>query len=72
MNFNPAEIEESARLCLAKSSYRPIRQVECRCVEGVMHLEGEVPNFYHKQLAQEAIRKVAGMLQINNRIDVPA
>jgi osmotically-inducible protein OsmY len=70
--LNPAEIEESARTSLVKSSYPSIRQLECRYVEGVMHLEGEVPNFFHKQLAQETVRKVAGVRQINNRIDVPA
>jgi osmotically-inducible protein OsmY len=68
--LNPANIVATAQLCLANSSYRPLQTVACRYREGVLTLQGQVPTFFHKQLAQEAIRKVKGVRKIDNQIDV--
>jgi osmotically-inducible protein OsmY len=33
-------------------------------------LQGSVSSYFHKQMAQEAVRKVAGVEQIENRLEV--
>jgi hypothetical protein len=43
---------------LAKSHYGALRSVCCRVASGVVELSGTVPNFYLKQLAQEAMLRL--------------
>ena len=38
--------------------------------EGVLVLRGTAPSFYCKQLAQEAVTRVEGVVQVINKIDV--
>ena len=40
------------------------------CDLGVLLLKGHLPNFYHKQLAQEAVAWVKGVSQVVNEIEV--
>jgi hypothetical protein len=44
--------------------------VRCHCQERCLFLEGFLPTFYLKQLAQEAVRRVPGIDRIVNRIVV--
>jgi osmotically-inducible protein OsmY len=37
---------------------------------GGLVLRGRLPNFHHKQLAQETVRRLAGVRQIINKIEV--
>jgi osmotically-inducible protein OsmY len=60
-----AEQVVQERLDLAAS-----RQVFCENHEGVLVLRGRVSSFYEKQLAQEAVRKLDGVDQIVNQIEV--
>ena len=60
------EFAESARDCLQKSLYYPIRSVSCECHLGVLFLRGPLPTFYLKQLAQEAVARVKGVSQVIN------
>jgi osmotically-inducible protein OsmY len=46
------------------------RQVFCENHDGVLLLRGRVSSFYEKQLAQEAVRKLEGVDQIVNQIEV--
>lgn len=46
------------------------RWVTCRCSNGQLYLEGKLPSFYLKQLAQETLRDLEGIKQIENRIVV--
>ena len=66
------ESAEAARGCLQRSSYYPIRSVSCECRQGVLFLRGPLPTFYLKQLAQEAVAKVKGILQVVNETVVDA
>ncbi len=50
--------------------YSSIRNVQCRFHEGVLILSGEVPSFHMKQTAQELIRHVLHVEQIDNRLNV--
>ena len=66
------ESAEPARDCLQRSPYRPIRSVSCECRQGVLFLRGPLPTFYLKQLAQEAVARVEGILQVVNETVVDA
>jgi osmotically-inducible protein OsmY len=55
---------------LLASSYRAVRAVHCRFCAGELTLRGRVPNFYQKQLAQESVRRIPGVLSIVNLIEV--
>ncbi|WP_442510357.1 BON domain-containing protein [Novipirellula sp. SH528] len=50
--------------------YSSIRNVQCRFHEGVLILNGEVPSFHMKQTAQELVRHVLRVEQIDNRLTV--
>ena len=39
-------------------------------VEGLLILTGHVPTYYSKQVAQESVREVEHVLQIENRLEV--
>lgn len=66
----PVDIARMAQTRLTKSSYRPVQTVECRFHDGVLILHGRVPSYFHKQIAQEAIRAIEGVGEIENRIEV--
>ena len=63
-------VERAAQLRLAKTGYQTLRSVECSFRDGRIVLRGEVPSYYHKQLAQESIRNAPHIPQIVNQIEV--
>ena len=63
-------VEQAARLRLAKTGYQTLRSVECSFRDGRIVLRGEVPSYYHKQLAQESLRNAPHVTQIVNHIEV--
>jgi osmotically-inducible protein OsmY len=63
-------VERAARQRLATTGYRTLRAVECSFRDGRMTLRGEVPSYYHKQLAQETMRDAPHVTQIVNQIEV--
>lgn len=63
-------LERAARERLAITGYRTLRTVECSFRDGRMILRGEVPSYYHKQLAQESVRDFPHVAQIVNDIEV--
>jgi osmotically-inducible protein OsmY len=64
------EVIEVAEEYLGKSRYPTIRNISCRFVQGVLFLRGRVPSYYDKQLAQEAVARVGGVIQVVNDIEV--
>jgi len=64
------DIEEQARIRLQHSPYRAIRRVNCRFEDGVLTLEGQVPTFHYKQLAQTAVTHIDGVCRVVNEIEV--
>jgi osmotically-inducible protein OsmY len=46
------------------------QRIWCECQDGRLFLRGQVPSFYHKQLAQEALANLEGIAQIINDIEV--
>jgi osmotically-inducible protein OsmY len=63
-------VAEIARGRLCNSPYMAIRTVSCDFENGVLLLRGRLRTFHHKQLAQETVRRLAGVGQIVNAIEV--
>jgi len=64
------EVTEAALAVLAQSSISELRFLRVDQCDGEICLTGRVRSFYHKQLAQEAVRPVAAGRQVVNRVDV--
>jgi len=65
-----ANTERAAQRRLESSGYEVLKTIACRFRSGTMFLKGEVPTYYHKQLAQEAVRTLAAVDAISNQITV--
>ena len=70
MESTQHEIAQAASMVLASSSVRDLRKIRVDRSDNQIELSGTVSSFYHKQLAQEAIRSVARGMQVINRVDV--
>jgi osmotically-inducible protein OsmY len=55
---------------LAECPYQVLRSVLCEFQHGVLTLRGQLPTFFHKQLAQEAVGGLAGVERVVNQIEV--
>ena len=55
---------------LQSSTYSSLRTIKCEQRRGILILQGVVPTFYEKQLAQETVRHIPGVDKIRNEIDV--
>jgi osmotically-inducible protein OsmY len=65
-----ANIERAAQWRLEASAYAALKAVKCQFRKGKLLLSGQMPSYYHKQLAQEAIRDLPGVSAIVNEISV--
>lgn len=61
---------ERARRALEGSPIQPLRNIQVDCSGDTMVLTGQLKSFYHKQLAQELVRTVAGEIELVNSINV--
>ena len=52
------------------SGYGPLRSLSVMANGGVVTLEGRVPNFYLKQLAQHRAIRIPGVILVDNQIKV--
>lgn len=64
------DVEQAANAILANNSVRELRHIRVDGSSNKLQLRGQVRSFYHKQLAQEAVRAVAGGMQVVNQVDV--
>ncbi len=64
------DLAQVARSCLQTTPYADVKAVQCECHEGVLVLRGRVSTYYHKQLAQEAVRDIQGIESIVNVVGV--
>ncbi len=64
------DVVEIARGRLRSSPYASLRSLTCDLEAGGLVLRGRLPNFHHKQLAQETVRRLAGVRHIINEIEV--
>jgi hypothetical protein len=69
----PCTIVQTARARLRAVPYPTIQTLSCECDEqGVLLLQGQLPSFYEKQLAQEAVARLPGVTQVVNETEVSA
>jgi osmotically-inducible protein OsmY len=55
---------------LSRSPYASPGELRIEASHGVVRLEGAVRSFFHKQMAQEAIRRVDGVQRVDNCLQV--
>lgn len=65
-----SDVGEIAQQRLRDCPYAALRNVQCRFHEGVLVLSGEVPTYYTKQMAQQYLRDLDQVQQIDNRLVV--
>ena len=63
---------ERAEVRLRGNSYLALKNISCKCQNGVLTLNGCLPSYYLKQVAQTAVAGVEGVKRIENRIEVVA
>lgn len=66
------DVEEVARIRLQLSAYRALRRVTCVFMDGTLYLQGRVPTYHYKQLAQVTVLGVDGVHRIVNDLEVEA
>jgi osmotically-inducible protein OsmY len=68
--FGPRVIIEHAKGRLRNSPHLSMQRIWCEYDRGELFLRGQVPSFYYKQLAQEAVAGLEGVHQVINDIEV--
>lgn len=63
-------IHRAAEERLRGSGYLALRDVRCHACDDVVTLQGRLPSYFLKQLAQEIAAGVEGVRRVINRIDV--
>ena len=63
-------MEEAVAAEFRRSSHWELRDVTCQFLEGVLILKGRVRSYYVKQMAQELVRPLPAVEQIDNRLRV--
>jgi osmotically-inducible protein OsmY len=64
------EIADLAQAVLRRSSYFELHNVSCDFSGGILTLQGRVPTYHLKQLAQACVADVPGVIEIHNRVEV--
>ena len=65
-----AHLVDRARTALRQSPHLARKQLRLEALEGRLVLHGVVGSYYQKQIAQETLRKVDGVEQIENLLQV--
>jgi osmotically-inducible protein OsmY len=69
-SLRAADIDRAAQEMLRASGYGALSAVSCTVHDDVVCLEGVLPSYYLKQVAQEIAFGVAGVRRVVNRIEV--
>ena len=64
------ETADLAKEWIRRQPNLTFQRIWCEYDGGRLFLRGQVPTFYHKQLAQEAIAGMAGVAEVVNEIEV--
>jgi osmotically-inducible protein OsmY len=67
---HPANITHLATSLLRAKLSWAVKGITYEYDDGLLVLHGTLASFYHKQLAQEAVRNLEGVRQIRNEIQV--
>ncbi len=66
-NYCPAVL---ARQRLESSGYASLNSIHCSHKNGIVFIQGTIPSFYLKQVAQVRIRSIEGVIQVVKEIEV--
>ena len=64
------ELEKRVMSFLEAKHVPGLRHLEVKAADGVVKLSGKVYTFYEKQLCNQCCRRVAGVRQLINEVDV--
>ena len=64
------DVAKAAEARLRTSPFSALRNVLCEYDDGVLILHGRLGSYYHKQLAQETVTSVEGVVRVVNRTEV--
>jgi osmotically-inducible protein OsmY len=64
------KIAEAAKQRILHRPHLTMQRLWCEFDRGRLFLRGQVPSFYFKQLAQEAVAGLEGVHQVVNEIEV--
>jgi osmotically-inducible protein OsmY len=73
LNWQAAEnsqIAAQVEHALWDSGYSPLRNVRALAILSVVQLQGTVPSYHFKQLAQATALSVPGVREVQNELDV--
>lgn len=65
-----SDLKPRAQAALTDSSFVDLRDLKVELIDDRLVITGTVSSFYHKQLAQEVVRAVAGCVGVVNRVNV--
>ncbi len=65
-----SDTSQEIQRAITQSGYNALRTVRCRLDDGIVELQGDVPSFYLKQMAQYAVQCVRGVREIRNCLKV--
>ena len=68
LSFDPGK--DDLTFSLYSGSRPGLKLVVCNMRGGIATLTGKVTSYYHKQLAQEVVRKFEGVKRIVNQVEV--
>jgi osmotically-inducible protein OsmY len=70
MDWKARQGRDEATRRLLENDCRELRALSCEFCDGIITLRGEVGSYYRKQLAQECIRFLPGVVAVVNLIEV--
>ena len=69
-SHSPHDLREVVQCTLARSSYLAGRNLRVEVARDEVVLTGVVGTYYQKQMAQESIRTIDGVVTIRNELEV--
>ena len=71
VNHPTSLLEQEARRVLRGNPHLPANyRLDVREADGGLRLSGKVDSYFHKQMAQESLRDLPGITQIENLLEV--
>ena len=70
MQLSDSTIQQKVGSAIHSNPHFPARSVSFHAVEDRVILEGVVGSYFQKQMAQEAVLRIDGVRQIDNRLRV--
>ncbi len=64
------QFEDRVTAVLERNPHLPYRKLRCEAAEGRVVLRGVVRSYYQKQMAQEVLKTVDGVEEIENQLEV--